>query len=69
VVAAPLHDGRPSPINDRYSVSSQFLNQPAWAVQLGKPDEYGSLAAHIVSNPMLNGEIIRLDGVIRMGPR
>ena len=37
--------------------------------RLGKPDEYGSLAAHIVSNPMLNGEVIRLDGAIRMGPR
>ncbi|RDI11288.1 hypothetical protein DEU38_1101, partial [Rhodococcus sp. AG1013] len=30
---------------------------------------YGSLAAHIVSNPMLNGEVIRLDGAIRMAPR
>ncbi len=34
MVAAPLHDGRPSPINDRYSESSQFFNQPAWAVHL-----------------------------------
>ena len=34
VVAAPLHDRRPSPTNDRYSVSSHFLNQPAWAVHL-----------------------------------
>jgi hypothetical protein len=36
VVAAPLHDRRPSPINDRYSVSSHFLNQPPWAVHLGR---------------------------------
>ena len=36
VVAAPLHDGRPSPINDRYSESSHFLNQPAWAVHLAR---------------------------------
>ncbi len=37
--------------------------------RLGDPSEYGSLAAHIVSNPMLNGEVIRLDGAIRMAPR
>ncbi|WP_430330859.1 3-hydroxyacyl-CoA dehydrogenase [Rhodococcus sp. ACT016] len=37
--------------------------------RLGDPAEYGSLAAHIVSNPMLNGEVIRLDGAIRMAPR
>ena len=37
--------------------------------RLGDPSEYGSLAAHIVSNPMLNGETIRLDGAIRMSPR
>jgi len=37
--------------------------------RLGKPEEYGALAAHIVENPMLNGEVIRLDGAIRMAPR
>ncbi|EME51118.1 MULTISPECIES: 3-hydroxyacyl-CoA dehydrogenase [Rhodococcus] len=37
--------------------------------RLGDPSEYGALAAHIVSNPMLNGEVIRLDGAIRMAPR
>jgi NAD(P)-dependent dehydrogenase (short-subunit alcohol dehydrogenase family) len=37
--------------------------------RLGDPAEYGSLAAHIISNPMLNGEVIRLDGAIRMAPR
>jgi len=37
--------------------------------RLGKPDEYGALAVHIVENPMLNGEVIRLDGAIRMAPR
>ena len=37
--------------------------------RLGDPDEYGSLVAHIVANPMLNGEVIRLDGAIRMAPR
>ncbi|MRJ77339.1 SDR family NAD(P)-dependent oxidoreductase [Aeromicrobium sp. SMF47] len=37
--------------------------------RLGDPVEYASLVAHIVSNPMLNGETIRLDGAIRMAPR
>ncbi|KQS60148.1 3-hydroxy-2-methylbutyryl-CoA dehydrogenase [Geodermatophilus sp. Leaf369] len=37
--------------------------------RLGEPDEFGALAAHIVANPMLNGETIRLDGAIRMAPR
>ena len=37
--------------------------------RLGQPDEYAQLALHIVSNPMLNGETIRLDGAIRMAPR
>ncbi len=37
--------------------------------RLGDPDEYGALAVHIVDNPMLNGEVIRLDGAIRMAPR
>jgi NAD(P)-dependent dehydrogenase (short-subunit alcohol dehydrogenase family) len=37
--------------------------------RLGSPSEYGALAAHIVANPMLNGEVIRLDGAIRMAPR
>ncbi|TDH47993.1 3-hydroxyacyl-CoA dehydrogenase [Mycobacterium eburneum] len=37
--------------------------------RLGDPDEYAALAAHIVENPMLNGETIRLDGAIRMAPR
>ena len=37
--------------------------------RLGNPVEYAALAAHIVANPMLNGETIRLDGAIRMAPR
>lgn len=37
--------------------------------RLGVPDEFGALAAHIVSNPYLNGEVIRLDGALRMTPR
>ncbi|QPC43703.1 SDR family NAD(P)-dependent oxidoreductase [Kaustia mangrovi] len=37
--------------------------------RLGQPDEYARLVLHIVGNEMLNGETIRLDGALRMGPR
>jgi NAD(P)-dependent dehydrogenase (short-subunit alcohol dehydrogenase family) len=37
--------------------------------RLGQPDEYAQMAEAIIANPMLNGEVIRLDGAIRMAPR
>lgn len=37
--------------------------------RLGRPREYAQLVRHIIENPMLNGEVIRLDGALRMGPR
>jgi len=37
--------------------------------RLGKPAEYAQLVESIVHNPILNGEVIRLDGAIRMAPR
>jgi len=37
--------------------------------RLGKPEEFASLAAHVVTNTHLNGEVIRLDGALRMAPR
>jgi len=37
--------------------------------RLGKPSEYGKMVESIIENPMLNGEVIRLDGAIRMSPR
>ncbi len=37
--------------------------------RLGRPDEFGELAVHIVENEMLNGEVIRLDGALRMPPK
>ena len=37
--------------------------------RLGVPDEFGALAVHIVENVMLNGEVIRLDGALRMAPK
>jgi 3-hydroxyacyl-CoA dehydrogenase / 3-hydroxy-2-methylbutyryl-CoA dehydrogenase len=37
--------------------------------RLGRPEEYAELVAHLVANPMLNGEVVRLDGALRMAPR
>ncbi len=37
--------------------------------RLGRPEEYAALVRHIVDNPMLNGEVVRLDGALRMPPR
>lgn len=59
----PLLAGLPEPA--RQSLGQQ-VPHPS---RLGNPDEYGALAVHIVENPMLNGEVIRLDGAIRMAPR
>jgi len=36
--------------------------------RLGRPDEFGQLVGSILTNPMLNGEVIRLDGALRMPP-
>jgi NAD(P)-dependent dehydrogenase (short-subunit alcohol dehydrogenase family) len=49
----------------RQSLGAQVPFPP----RLGSPREYALLARHIVENPMLNGEVIRLDGAIRMAPR
>jgi len=37
--------------------------------RLGLPQEYAALVRHIIENPMLNGEVIRLDGALRMAAR
>jgi NAD(P)-dependent dehydrogenase (short-subunit alcohol dehydrogenase family) len=55
------------------TLSEEFRQSLASAVphprRLGAPAEFAALALHIVENPMLNGETIRLDGAIRMPPR
>jgi NAD(P)-dependent dehydrogenase (short-subunit alcohol dehydrogenase family) len=55
------------------TLSQEFRQSLASAVphprRLGNPTEFAALALHIVENPMLNGETIRLDGAIRMPPR
>ncbi len=43
--------------------------QVPFPTRLGRPTEYAQLAKSIIENPMLNGEVIRLDGAIRMGPK
>lgn len=59
----PMLAGLPEPA--RISLGQQV----PFPARLGKPDEYAFLARHIVENPMLNGEVIRLDGAIRLAPR
>jgi NAD(P)-dependent dehydrogenase (short-subunit alcohol dehydrogenase family) len=53
------------PEKARVSLGQQVPFPP----RLGKPEEYAALVEHIVGNQMLNGEVIRLDGAIRMAPR
>jgi NAD(P)-dependent dehydrogenase (short-subunit alcohol dehydrogenase family) len=63
IMDTPMMAGLPE--NARVSLAQQ-IPHPA---RLGRPEEYAMLAAHIVANPLLNGEVIRLDGAIRMAPR
>ena len=46
-----------------------LAQQVPFPPRLGRPDEYAALVRHIFENEMLNGEVIRLDGAIRMGPK
>lgn len=50
-------------------VQASLGAQAPYPSRLGDPAEFARLVAHIVGNPMLNGEVIRLDGAIRMAPR
>ena len=51
------------------AVQTSLGAQVPFPSRLGSPAEYAALACHIAQNPMLNGEVIRLDGAIRMAPR
>ena len=44
-------------------------DQVPFPSRLGRPEEYAALVEHVIRNDMLNGEVIRLDGAIRMAPR
>lgn len=59
----PLLEGLPE------EVQQSLGAQVPYPSRLGQPAEYASLVRHIIDNPMLNGEVIRLDGAIRMAPR
>jgi NAD(P)-dependent dehydrogenase (short-subunit alcohol dehydrogenase family) len=61
--ATPLMKTLPEPVQQSLAASIPFPSR------LGKPEEFAQLAAHIVSNSHLNGEVIRLDGALRMAPR
>ena len=61
--ATPMLAGLPA------EVSAALEAQVPHPSRLGQPREYASLVAHIVDNGMLNGEVIRLDGALRMPPR
>ncbi|WP_109666869.1 SDR family NAD(P)-dependent oxidoreductase [Roseicyclus mahoneyensis] len=59
----PLLQGLPA------EVQASLGAQVPFPSRLGDPDEYAAMVEHITRNPMLNGEVIRLDGAIRMAPR
>ncbi|MBM2766897.1 3-hydroxyacyl-CoA dehydrogenase [Burkholderia anthina] len=59
----PMLLGMPKDVQDALGAMVPF------PPRLGKPDEYAMLVRQIIENPMLNGEVIRLDGAIRMQPK
>ncbi len=61
--ATPLMQQLPEAVQASLAASIPF------PPRLGKPEEFAQLAAHIVTNTHLNGEVIRLDGALRMAPR
>ena len=61
--ATPLMQQLPEAVQASLAASIPF------PPRLGKPEEFAQLAAHIVTNAHLNGEVIRLDGALRMAPR
>ncbi|UOQ45091.1 3-hydroxyacyl-CoA dehydrogenase [Halobacillus salinarum] len=63
VFETPMFSVLPESAKETLGKMTPFPNR------LGKPDEYGKLVISILDNPMLNGEVIRLDGAIRMQPK
>ena len=63
VMETPLMAGLPG---DTKSILEALVPHPA---RLGRPEEYAMLVFSIIENPLLNGEVIRLDGALRMPPR
>jgi NAD(P)-dependent dehydrogenase (short-subunit alcohol dehydrogenase family) len=48
---------------------ASLAQQVPFPSRLGRPDEYAALVRHLFENQMLNGEVIRLDGAIRLAPK
>ncbi len=63
LIATPMLLGMPTEVQD------SLTQQVPFPKRLGRPEEYAELVLHIIANPMLNGEVIRLDGAVRMQPR
>ena len=63
IMATPMLLSFPQEVQDSLNRSVPF---PA---RMGKPEEFAQLVGHIIENDYLNGEVIRLDGAIRMAPR
>ncbi len=63
LIATPMLFGMPE------GVQQSLASQVPFPKRLGNPDEFAQLVKHIVENQLLNGEVIRLDGAIRMQPR
>lgn len=61
--ATPLMRQLPESVQESLAASIPFPRR------LGQPEEFAALAAHIITNGHLNGEVIRLDGALRMAPR
>ena len=63
IFGTPMLRALPQPAQDSLGEQVPFPKR------LGEPEEFAALVLHIVENPYLNGEVIRLDGALRMGPR
>jgi NAD(P)-dependent dehydrogenase (short-subunit alcohol dehydrogenase family) len=63
IFGTPMMFGMPKEVQDALAASVPFPSR------LGTPEDYARLAKHIFENEMLNGEVIRLDGAIRLAPR
>ena len=63
VFETPMMAGMPQEVRDSLAANVPF------PPRLGRPDEYAALVRHIVENAMLNGEVIRLDGALRMAAK
>ncbi|MFN7192936.1 MAG: SDR family NAD(P)-dependent oxidoreductase [Rhodospirillales bacterium] len=66
---APGLFGTPMLLGMPQALQDSLASQVPFPTRFGRPDEYAALVLHMLANPMLNGETIRLDGAIRMGPK